>query len=109
MLMERRSPHHIEINTIHYCYAAVVMVGLNQIKTTYCCFNERKEEAIQNENANLVQSSTFSFPLFSLSTNTSSFSFFSFRLKRKKVNIITLIIQKIIMEIIARAQLAIDV
>lgn len=36
------------------------IVGFNQIKTTYC-YNE---EAIQNGNADLEQSSTFSFPLY---------------------------------------------
>ena len=40
------------------------IVGFNQIKTTYC-YNE---EAIQNGNADLEQSSTFSFPLFFFSS-----------------------------------------
>lgn len=54
------------------------IVGFNQIKTTYC-YNE---EAIQNGNADLEQSSTFSFPLYFFSSPRSLFSFLiRFRLK----------------------------
>jgi hypothetical protein len=123
MLMDssRRSYQmEMKIKIIHTIYSCSGR-GCNQIKTTPYCY--RREEAIQSKKMQISNKVPLSHSLFSLSIFV--FSFFCWlpieakiynesgiKVKRRIIIIIigiTLVIQKIIMEAIARARVSIDV